>query len=167
MKRKLLELLTVAIIGATVTETPVEAPAEPEHIELAWNFGEVDEEPELTKYDINLIARLVMSEAGYEPYMGKVAVAMTVLNRCDYYGESTETIVYAPNQYYVGNLTPTEECFSAVAFAIEHREVFPSDMMYFRTSHYHGFGCPYTIIGNHYFSTATPQVVSPAGMGVE
>lgn len=169
MKRRVIEIIAAAIMGITLVDAPeapvVEQPKEV--IELAWDFGTVEESPELTMYNIDLLARVCMSEAGYEPYMGKVAVVMTVLNRCDRWGKSTEEIVYAPNQYYVGNLTPSEECYSAVAFAIQNREIFPEDMMYFRLSRYHGFGCPYTIIGHHYFSTEHPAIVEPAGMEVK
>ena len=157
MKRKAFEILLAAIMGAVFTGTPAGQPVEPERevIDLPWEFAPVEPEECLTQYNVELIARVCMSEAGNEPFMGKVAVAMTVLNRCDNWNKTTEEIVYAPHQYWTGNNgTPTEECFSAVAFAIENRDIFPADMMYFRNKHYHTFGKPYTQIGAHYFSTA-------------
>lgn len=159
MKRKAAEIIIAALIGIMVTqkrEEPV-VEAEREIIDLPWEFApvEIEEEPELTRYNIELLARVCMSEAGNEPFLGKVAVVATVLNRCDKWGMTTEQVVYAPHQYWLGNNgTPSEECFSAVAFAIENREIFPADMMYFRNKHYHTFGKPYTQIGAHYFSTA-------------
>ena len=155
MKRKAIEIIVATIMGTVCTVTPIGQPIEPEReiIDLPWDFAPVEPEEELTQYNIDLIARVCMSEAANEPFMGKVAVAMTVLNRCDNWDKSTEEIVYAPHQYWTGNNgAPTEECYSAVAFAIENREIFPSDMMYFRNKHYHTFGTPYTQIGAHYFS---------------
>lgn len=156
MKRKAVEIIVASIMGAMCTVTPMGQPIAPEReiIELPWDFGTVEEETELTQYNIELLARVCMSEAGHEPFIGKVAVVTTVLNRCDNWNKTTEEIVYAPNQYWTGNNgTPTEECFSAVAWAIENRDIFPADMMYFRKNHYHSFGKPYMIIGAHYFST--------------
>jgi len=156
MKRKAAELIIAALLGMIAAQEPTEEPhteTEREIIELPWDFG-IDEEPELTEYNIQLLARVAMSEAGREPFLGKVAVVTTVLNRCDNWGMSTEEVVYSPNQYWLGdNGTPSEECFRAVAFAIENRDIFPDDMMYFRKKHYHTFGEPYTQIGAHYFST--------------
>lgn len=154
MKKRIIELFVSGILGIALLGKPVEP--EREIIELPWDFGVVEQETELTEYNIDLLARVCMSEAGTEPYIGKVAVVMTVLNRCDETGKTTEEVVYAPNQYSTqDNGTLTEECYSAVAFAIEHRNIFPSDMMYFRKYHYHSFAHPYIPIGVHYFSTET------------
>lgn len=156
MKRKAIEIIIASIMGMFCTVTPIGQPVEPEReiIDLPWEFAPVEPETELTQYNIDLIARVCMSEACNEPFMGKVAVAMTVLNRCDNWNMTTESVVYQPHQYWTGNNgIPTEECYSAVAFAIENRDIFPSNMMYFRNKHYHTFGTPYTVIGNHYFST--------------
>lgn len=158
MKRKAVEIIIAAFIGLLVTQKPTEEPqmeVEREFIELPWDFGTVEEETALTQYNVELLARVCMSEAGNEPFLGKVAVVATVLNRCDNWGLTTEEVVYSPNQYWLGNNgAPSEECFQAVAFAIENREIFPADMMYFRNKHYHSFGKPYTQIGAHYFSTS-------------
>lgn len=164
MKRRMFEILVAAMMGIIIAKNPAkeaEAPAveaEREIIDLPWEFAPIEEEPELTQYNIELIARVCMSEAGQEPFIGKVAVAMTVLNRCDRWGKTTEQIVYTPNAYSTqNNGIPNEECYAAVAFAIENRGLFPADMMYFRNGHYHKFAFPYVIIGNHYFSTETDR----------
>ena len=160
MKRKAVEIIVASIMGAMCTVTPMGQPIAPEReiIDLPWDFGTVEEETELTAYNIDLLARVCMSEAGHEPFIGKVAVVTTVLNRCDNWNKTTEEIVYAPNQYWTGNNgTPTEECYSAVAYAIENRDLFPADMMWFRKNHYHNFAHPYIPIGVHYFSTETDR----------
>ena len=109
--------------------------------------------------DEELIARVVMAEAEGEEMIGKVAVAMTVLNRCDYYGLTVETVVYAElngvKQYSVSD-TYNDECMKAVEIAQANRELFPSTMMWFKLDGYHDFknGNPqdYMPIGKHYFS---------------
>lgn len=102
--------------------------------------------------DEEIMASVVMAEAEGEPMLGKVAVAATILNRADAYGQTIETVVNMPNQYAKGK-EPNEECFRAVEIAMENRDLFPADMLYFRAYKYHSFGEPYLIIGNHYFST--------------
>lgn len=108
-------------------------------------------EPVLT--DEEILAMIAMSEAGNQDMLGKVAVIATVLNRCDMWGLTVETVVKQPNQYsfpYYG--TVSDECYRAVEIATENRDLFPSDMIYFRNTNYHDFGVPYNKFGDHYFS---------------
>ena len=103
--------------------------------------------------DEEIIAMVVMAEAGNQDMLGKVAVASVVLNRVDYYGTTVEAVVNEPNQFaypYYG--TVSEECYRAVEIAQECRDLFPSNMLYFRAFKYHSFGTPYEQIGDHYFS---------------
>lgn len=101
-----------------------------------------------------LIAKVVMAEAGTEPFVGQVAVAATILNRAEQWDMTISQVINQPNQYASPAYIVTEECYKAVEFARENRDLFPEDMMYFRTKHYHKFGEPYCIVGSHYFSTA-------------
>lgn len=151
MRKKLAELIIVAILGIAGTATP----AEREVIEVDWfTVEETEEVAAEPDYDRELLARVCMGEAGTEPFVGQVAVVATILNRCDNFGQTVSQVVYAPNQYYTGYRgTPSQEVMEAVEMAIANRDLFPRDMMYFRTKHYHSFGEPYTVIGNHYFST--------------
>ena len=105
--------------------------------------------------DESILAHLCMAEAGNQPLVGKIAVVVTVLNRADAWGMSVYEVATQKNQYaypYYGIVD--EECYKAVEIAYEAfaAEVFPRDMFYFRTSHYHKYGEPYAIIGDHYFS---------------
>lgn len=127
---------------------PIDIP-EPELVILA-------EEPmeEETISDRDILAMVVMAEAGGEKFIGKVAVATTVLNRSWQWGRSIESIVSEESQYvypYYG--TVSAACYEAVDYALENRDLFPKNMFYFRNTHYHDFGEPYIQIGNHYFST--------------
>ncbi len=57
----------------------------------------------VTEEDAYLLACLVGSEAGYEPYEGKLAVANIVLNRLNggRYGDSIKDVIYYKNQFSV------------------------------------------------------------------
>lgn len=99
-----------------------------------------------------LIARVVMAEAGNQPFVGKVAVAMVILNRMDMYGQTADEVVYADNQFASPAKICSEECVKAVEFAKENRELFPGNMIYFRANYYHSFGEPFVTVGDHYFS---------------
>ena len=147
MRKKAVELIIAGIVGLAMSLKPEEP--QREIIELPWEF-----EAPAPEYNTEVLARVCMSEASTEPFIGKVAVVATVLNRCDLNGQTVEQVVYAPNQYWTGdNGTPTEEVYRAVEFAIKERDAFPRDMLYFRKGNYHSFGKPYIQIGAHYFST--------------
>lgn len=108
---------------------------------------------EYIKSDIQVIAETVEGEGGNQPLVGKVAIAATMLNRMERTGRTAESIALeAYNAYpYYGPVS--QESYRAVEIAMENRDLFPDDMMYFRAGHYHDFGVPYCQIGDHYFST--------------
>jgi len=108
-----------------------------------------------TEEEIELMARVVMSEASLLPIEGKQAVAQTIINRMlsSKFPNSIEEVVNQPYQYSTAdNGTPNSECYEAVEAACKY-EGFPTDMYYFRTGHYHSFAEDYCQIGNTYFST--------------
>ena len=112
-------------------------------------------EPEFTDEEIDLMARVVMSEASVLSLDAKQAVAATIINRVrsGKFPDNVHDVVYAPSQYSTAdNGDPNEDCYIAVHAAIEY-DCFPEDMYYFRRDHYHHFGYPYCKIGNTYFST--------------
>ena len=174
MKRELIPLFTmigfvIIFIGVLLTihidsqkfpeleSFPIEEAEKIEHLERPVEVVEVKEP---TPTDEELIARVVMAEAQGEEMIGKVAVATTILNRCDYYGLTVETVVFAEidgvKQYSISD-TYDEKCMRAVEIAKENRDLFPDTMMWFRRDYYHDFGNgnpqDYMPIGNHYFST--------------
>lgn len=154
MKRKIIECIVMSVIGLCLTRPK---DAEREVIEVEWDLTYYEEAPEAPaeeQYNRDLLARVCMSEAGNEPLVGKIAVVTTILNRCDMFGQTVEQVVYAPNQYCTkNNGAPTEEVYLAVDMALANRDLYPADMLYFRTKHFHRFGQPYAVIGSHYFST--------------
>ena len=138
-----------------ITKTNIES------IETVSNAKEINivfvgnEETKVTPEEYRLLLRVCMSECGGEfgePLDGKIAVVETILNRCDIYGKTIEEIVSEPNQYSMANNgEPDETVEKAVDIALREN-IYPDDMIYFRTGDYHSFGTPYQKIGNHYFS---------------
>ena len=123
--------------------------------EIVEKITETEEEEPKTPIlsDQELIAMVVMAEAGNQDMLGKCAVASVVLNRCDYFGLTVESVVKAKGQFsfpYYG--TVSEDCYRAVEIAEQSRDLFPATMLYFRNTKYHDFGIPYEKIGDHYFS---------------
>lgn len=135
----------------TLTAYPIRAA---EVLEVEEELQEVEDVPEApVMSDEDILAMVVMAEAGNQDMLGKVAVASVVLNRVDLYGTTVEQVVNEPNQFsypYYG--TVSEECYRAVEIAQENRDLFPEDMLYFRAFKYHDFGIPYEQIGDHFFS---------------
>lgn len=127
-------------------EVPVEVPVQvPVYIPLADNKVSImsvdntieepvndineeesdDKEPELSNKVLDIFARLVLSEAGSEPYEGKVAVAAVVLNRVDdqEFPDSITGVIFQKGQFAgvkssLFDDEPTEDCIQAVKDAI-------------------------------------------------
>lgn len=110
-------------------------------------------EPQISERD--MMAAVVMAESGGEKFIGKVAVAAVILNRSKVRGISIPDIITETDQFvypYYG--TVSTACYEAVDYALEHRDLFPVNMIYFRNTKFHeNFGEPYLQIGGHYFST--------------
>ncbi len=111
---------------------------------------------QVTEREYELLARVCMSECGGiygEPLQGKIAVVETILNRVDMGWGTIEEVVTAPYQYSMAdNGEPDESVYEAVNIALIGKGMFPDNMVYFRTEHFHNFGQPFMQIGNHYFS---------------
>ena len=111
---------------------------------------EINLEPIIT--DDDRIAEVLMAEARGEGLLGMAFVAMTILNRCDYYDMSVKEVIESPGQYsngYVGEIS--HEAYRAIELAREYRDSFPN-IMWFRAGKYHNYGEPAFQWGNHYFS---------------
>lgn len=108
--------------------------------------------------DIELMERVVMSEASILRPDAKQAITQTIINRVrskDFPNTVAEVI---DGQYStVWNGEPGEEEKLAVKYAIECQDAFPIDMFWFRSDHYHEFAKPYIVIQDHYFSTKSCQ----------
>ena len=141
-----LKIIEEPVIEEEITQEVNEEPVE--------EVIEEEPEPYVHMTDDDIIAAVVMGEAGNQDLLGKTAVAATILNRADYFGLTIEQVVNADNAYnaypYTGVVTA--DCYRAVEIARENRDLFPTTMMFFKTKDYHGFGEHYNKIGDHYFS---------------
>lgn len=113
----------------------------------------------MDKEDIDLMARVVMSEAGNQPAECKEAVATVLLNRLASpdYPVDLYDVVHQQSQFSTAdNGDPTPECYLAVYSALtwfgSDYAVVPSSCYYFRSGHYHTWALNYEKIGDLYFS---------------
>ena len=115
----------------------------------------------LSEDDIELMKRVVMSEAGSESVECQEMVATVILNRWqnpDDFPETIYEVIYEPGQFSTkDNGEPTLSVEIAVYNAIVYYNTemmcCPTQVLYFRNNHYHNFGFPYCSIDNTYFST--------------
>lgn len=117
--------------------------------------------------DIKLIARVVEGEAKNQPFLGKAAVALTVINRYESgkYGNSL-TRITRRSQFYKARKA-SKASIMAVKWAIENR-ILPINTFYFqRSKRAIWSGRPsikrYTRIGNHTFYTLNDPSM-PSGL---
>lgn len=107
--------------------------------------------------DIKLIARVVEGEAKNQPFLGKAAVALTVINRYESgkYGSSL-TRITRRSQFYKARKAG-KASVEAVKWALENR-ILPVNTFYFQRSKKATWGKRptikrYTRIGHHTFYT--------------
>lgn len=113
----------------------------------------------LTEEDIQLLAWVTMAEAEGEPVEGKRLVIDTLLNRIedDGFPDSAHGVVYQKNQFEAmwngrsERCGATDEVVELVKEELVNRT--DSEVLWFRSGHYHTFGTPVRSVGNHYFST--------------
>ena len=154
------EILTTEYCEPIPFEEQIEHDLEVKHQE--WFMEQETEEVkyliDVTQEDIDLMARVVMSEASILSPDAKQAVAQTIVNRVrtDYKEfknqNSVSEVVFYPNAYSTqDNGEPDADCYSAVEAALMY-EGFPTDMFWFKEGNYHDFGTDYCHIGTTYFS---------------
>ena len=109
--------------------------------ELTYTEGLTEEEieEEIRFGEMELIAQLVMAEAGNQDLTGKRYVADVVLNRVDSddFPNTVEEVIFQENQFSViengafdeAGWTITEECYEAVK--LEYEERLNYDILYF------------------------------------
>ena len=119
------------------------------------------EEPNIEEeifYDsLEYLAMCVEAEAGNQSELGKRLVCDVVLNR--FYSGDYETLYDVINEKHqfsvvsdnrINEVVPTEETYRIVREEVE--SMTNTDVMFFRTDHYHEFGTPLFKEGDHYFS---------------
>ena len=114
-----------------------------------------NERTEVSEEEIEMLAHLVMAEAGNQDLLGKQLVVDVVFNRMrsEKFDDTVEGVIYASGQFscsgYFMKKTPTEECYEAVYTEIESRQ--DKEVLYFRTGRYGTKRALYKH-GDHYFS---------------
>lgn len=132
------------------------------HYESAPTLYDVEPTPEDLEAEqwcdsLEYLACCVEAEAGNQSELGKRLVCDTVLNRFDSGKcETLYDVINEPDQYSVVSngsilrVIPTEETYRIVAEEVENRT--NTEVLYFRTKHYHTFGTPLFKEDDHYFS---------------
>ena len=118
---------------------------------------------QLTQDDIDLMARVVMSEAGGQSDECKEAVATTILNRWMSPNYPDFIPVIIEDAYSTADNGPvTDSCYLAVYSAIawwgSDFAVVPKCIYYFRAGHYHTWALDYRQIDDLYFSAPKTAV---------
>lgn len=138
------------------------ATSEPEMVNVDMLEETTDDiEAELWADSLEYLACCVEAEAGNQSELGKRLVCDTVLNRFD--SGKYETLYDVINEEHNGvyqysvvedgrifEVTPTEETYRIVAEEVEN--LANTEVLYFRTKHYHTFGIPLFKEDDHYFS---------------
>lgn len=94
----------------------------------------------LSSKDISLLEKLVMAEAGGEPYEGQLAVANVVMNRLDseYFPDTVRKVIYEKNQFspamsgVINKMKPTDSVKKAVReVVVEGVRILDDDVVFF------------------------------------
>ena len=118
-------------------------------------------EYDISQEEIELIAQLVMAEAGGESEYGQRLVIDVILNRVDhpakYIPDTITEVIYQPNQFSPMWNGRFERCYVKPEIVELVKEELVSrtnyDVIFFRTSHYSEYGTPMFQEGAHYFSS--------------
>lgn len=112
----------------------------------------------IPEWEMDWFARAVWAEAGTEDYTGMRLVAAVILNRTksEHFPASIYGVITQPGQfeaYSNGSMqskTPNEEARKACRDEINQRT--NTEVLFFRTKHYHTGTTPVTQYKRHYFS---------------
>lgn len=122
--------------------------------------SEEDKYQEYRAHMIDVLARVIMSENGQKDNDCKQATAQTVLNRLTdgRWGHTIDEVVNYPNAYSTyDNGDPNVDCYIMAEWTLDHPNVFPINMFYFREGDYHeekeGLMTDYRPLNGTYFST--------------
>lgn len=109
--------------------------------------------------DIELMERVVAAEARGESCETQEAVATVILNRWQEgsFGDSLQAVMTAQGQFakpYEGEISISVHLAvkNALIYYNTYCQDLPSQILFFRSDHYHSFGTPYIAMGNLYFS---------------
>lgn len=118
----------------------------------------IESQNDLNVLTLDYFAKCVMAEAGNQDETGKRLVVDVILNRLDdnRFPDTIEEIINQAGQFEVvesgriNSVIPTEDIYNIISQELENR--FNSEVLYFRTEHYHKFATPLFQHQDHYFS---------------
>lgn len=119
--------METAVLNPEDTESEVQEPVSEENTEDEPNAAELEvvenTTSEISNEDVELLAKLIVHEAGGQGYNGKVAVGEVVINRMVEYAQSLKEVIYAPRQFSnnerIASITPDEESLSIARMLLE------------------------------------------------
>ncbi len=77
---------------------------------------------------LDILARVIMHESGYQPFLGQLAVGSVIMNRVasDKFPNTVSEVIYAPNQFPgATNATPGADAILAARLCLEGANVVP------------------------------------------
>lgn len=77
---------------------------------------------------LDVMARVIMHESGYQPFLGQLAVGSVIMNRVNSasFPNTVGGVIYAPNQFPgATNATPSENAILAARLVLEGANVVP------------------------------------------
>lgn len=118
----------------------------------------IESQNDLNVLTLDYFAKCVMAEAGNQDETGKRLVVDVILNRLDdnRFPDTIEEIINQAGQFEVvesgriNSVIPTEDIYNIISQELENK--FNSEVLYFRTEHYHKFATPLFQHQDHYFS---------------
>lgn len=147
------------LVKVVVPEFMVKEPEEKkeEKVEIAEDAVQID------PAELELLAKLVQVEAGYEPYEGKLAVANVVMNRVQspHFPDTLVDVIYAPNQFpparngLLDKTVPSADSIKAARAALSGENNVPGAVYFFNPKVNPGKRSKVTVvkeIGNHVFA---------------
>ena len=101
--------------------------------------------------NICYIARVVQAESGNQSDLGKKLVADTILNRMDSddFPDNVKDVLEQDNQYADGIMADEDTIRLVMAEYIDRTN---SEVLHFRTGHFHKWAVDMFQVGEHYFS---------------
>lgn len=112
----------------------------------------------LTDDEIRTLATLVYLEGGIESYECQKAICSVVINRMNYFNQTLNEVIYAPNQFSPADMiiysTPSESTMQATLDVLTNGITIPPYVLYFRANYYFDWCTPYMSLDHTYFSYA-------------
>lgn len=151
-------LAAIAIIAAAALSFPKTEARVIEDIVEPIPVVACEKEERFTQGEVDLLAALVMAEAGNQDKAGKRLVVDVVLNRIasPSFPNTLHEVVYQPYQFtptangMLFHYPTTQECYEAVYEELERQT--DTEIVFFNTGGFPSYGRPAYKYGAHYFS---------------